>query len=120
MSDYKETTLSGTAYTRASQVVIANPLNGVKAVSFMEEQVVNLGDEQLIRPQGGIQEPFTTENVTTEFQLLNPADSTPLGLTMTYQQVYVALHSLYFHVAKKRDEARAATKAADAAAQIEA
>lgn len=115
MANYQQTTLSGTAYTRASQVVIANPLNGVKAVSFMEEQVVNLGDEQLIRPQGGIQEPFTAENIGTEFPLLNPLDSTPVGLSMTYEQVYVALHSLYFHVAKKRDEAKAAADAAKAA-----
>lgn len=50
MADYQETTLSGTAYTRASQVVIANPLNGVKAVSFMEEQVVNLCDEPVQQP----------------------------------------------------------------------
>ena len=87
---------------RPDGVVIIDPATGLPA---LEEQVVNLGDEQLIRQQGGIQEPFTAENVTTEFPLLNPTDSTQLGLTMTYRQVYVALHSLYFHVAKKRDEA---------------
>lgn len=125
MANYQATTLSGTAYTRANQVVIANPLDGVKAISFMEEQVVNLGDEQLIRPQGGIQEPFTAENIDTEFPLLNPLDSTPVGLSMTYEQVYVALHSLYFHVASKRDAAVAQAKAdaeakaaADAAAKL--
>ena len=105
MPDYKETTLAGTAYTRAHQVVIANPLVGVKAVSFYEEQIVNLGDEQMQRPQGGIQEPFTADNATEAFPLLNPVDGTPLGATMKYQDLYVALHSLYFHVAAKRDAA---------------
>lgn len=103
MTDYKQTNIAGTAYTRANKVIVDNPLNGVKAITFVEEQVVNLGNEQLIRPQGGIQEPLTADNMGTEFPLLNPLDGTPVGLSMTYEQVYVALHSLYFHVAKKRD-----------------
>lgn len=106
MSNYQQTDLSGTAYTRSNSVNIANPLNGVKAISFMEEQVVNLGDEQLIRPQGGIQEPFTPENIKEAFELLNPLTSQPIGQKMTYEQLYVAIHSLYFHVAKKRDKAK--------------
>ena len=114
MPDYKATTIAGTAYTRAHQAIVANPVDGVKAISFYEEQIVNLGDEQIHRPQGGIQEPLTADNLQTEFQLLNPVDSTELGLTMTYQDVYVALHSLYLHLATKRDAAVAA--AAEAAA----
>ena len=114
MPDYKETTVAGTAYTRAHQVVIANPSVGTKAVSFYEEQVINLADEQIIRQQGGVQEPFTAENANEEFALINPVDGTPLGLTMEYKDVHVALHSLYFHVAAKRDAAVAA--AAEAAA----
>lgn len=112
MPDYKETTVSGTAYTRAHQVMIANPVEGVKAISFFEEQIVNLGDEKIHRPQGGIQEPFTADNSQTEFDLVNPVDSTPLGMKSTYQDVYVLLHSLYLHVAAKRDAAVAAQAAA--------
>ena len=107
MANYKETNVLGTSYTRASQVIINNPLTGVKAISFMEEQVVNLGDEQIIRNQGGIQEPFTTENQITQFELVNPVDGTSLGLTMEYKDLYVAIHSLYLHLAKKRDDANA-------------
>ena len=114
MPDYKETTLAGTAYTRANQVVISNPLTGVKAVSFYEEQVINLADEQIIRQQGGVQEPFTADNASEEFALVNPIDGTPLGMTMEYKDVHVAMHSLYYHIAAKRDAAVAA--AAEAAA----
>lgn len=106
MANYQQTDLSGSAYTRSNSVNIANPLDGVKAISFMEEQVVNLGTEQLIRPQGGVQEPFTPENIKEAFELLNPIDSKPIGQKMTYEQLYVAIHSLYFHVAKKRDKAK--------------
>ena len=114
MPDYKETTVAGTAYTRAHQVVIANPSVGTKAISFYEEQVINLVDEQIIRQQGGVQEPFTADNANEEFALVNPIDGTPIGMTMEYKDVHVALHSLYYHVAAKRDAAVAA--AAEAAA----
>ena len=103
MSNYKETTVAGTSYTRSHQVIINNPLVGVKAISFMEEQVVNLGDEQIIRNQGGIQEPFTTQNHNTQFDLVNPVDGTLIGSTMEYKDLYVAIHSLYLHLAAKRD-----------------
>lgn len=109
MADYKQTTVAGTSYVRAFSVQANNPLTGTKAISFMEEKVINLGDEQITRPQGGIQEPLMTENMLEEFQLVNPVDGTPIGQTMTYQQVYLALHSLYLHVATKRDVAVAAT-----------
>ena len=114
MPDYKETTVAGTAYTRAHQVVIANPSVGTKAISFYEEQVINLENEQIIRQQGGVQEPFTADNANEEFALINPLDGTPIGMTMEYKDVHVALHSLYYHVAAKRDAAVAA--AAEAAA----
>ena len=118
MPDYKETTVAGTAYTRAHQVVVANPSVGTKAISFYEEQVINLADEQIIRQQGGVQEPFTADNANEEFALVNPIDGTPLGMTMEYKDVHVALHSLYYHVAAKRDAAVAA--AAEAAALVAA
>ena len=116
MPDYKETTVAGTAYTRAHQVVIANPSVGTKAVSFYEEQVINLVDEQIIRQQGGVQEPFTADNASEEFALINPVDGTPIGMTMEYKDVHVALHSLYYHVAAKRDAAVAAAAASAALA----
>ena len=115
MADYKETTLAGTAYTRANAITIANPRIGVKAINFSEEQVINLGSETIVRPQGGFQEPFTTENAGTEFPLVNPLDGTPLGMTSTYTEVHVILHSLYFHLAQRRD---AAVEAAALAAAV--
>ena len=115
MADYKETTLAGTAYTRANGITIANPLTGVKAINFSEEQVINLGNETIIRPQGGFQEPFTQDNAGTEFPLVNPLDGTPLGMNASYAEVHVMLHSLYFYLAQKRD---AAAEAAALAAAV--
>lgn len=104
MANYQETTLNGTSYVRSNHIIVSNPLDGVKAISFMEEQVLNLEGEQVIRPKGGIQEPFTEDNLLSEFPLLNPETGEPLGTSVTYQQVYVTLYSLYMYLAKRRDE----------------
>ena len=106
---YKETEVTGASYTRSNQITIANPLEGVKAINYTEEQVINLSDgEQILRSVGGFQEPFTVENANTEFPLLNPQTGEPLGQDMTYQGLYVSLYSLYMFLAKRRDEAAVA------------
>ena len=119
MADYKATALAGTAYTRANAIHIANPREGVKAINFSEEQVINLGTETIVRPQGGFQEPFTAENAGTEFELVNPIDGTPLGMTSTYTEVHVLLHSLYYHLAKRRDDAAEAAALAAAVVPVD-
>ena len=103
MSNYMQTNVSGTAYVRSSQVIVANPLVGTKAISFMEEQVVNLDGEQIVRQRGGVQEPFTAENAGEVFQLINPQTGEALGSSASYQELYIMLHSLYLHLATKRD-----------------
>ncbi len=103
MANYKQTNVSGTSYIRSNQVIVANPLSGTKAISFMEEQIVNLDGEQIVRQKGGIQEPFTNENVGEEFSLVNPETGDPLGSSASYQELYIMLHSLYLHLAGKRD-----------------
>lgn len=104
MANYKESTVSGTSYIRSHSVSVANPLNGVKAINFYEEQVINFADgEQMFKPFGGFQEPLTAENAVTEFALVNPVTGQDSGVKMTYQDLYVALYSLYVALAAKRD-----------------
>ena len=111
MANYQETEVTGTVYVRSNQIIVANPLEGVRAISYMEEQVINLSDgEQIVRSAGGFQEPFTPENAGTVFPLVNPQTGEPLGQDMTYTGLYVALYSLYMFLAKRRDEAAAAPK----------
>ena len=103
MPNYQQTNVSGTSYIRSNQVVVNNPLQGTKAITFMEEQVVNLEGESIQRQRGGVQEPFTVENSGEEFQLINPETGDQLGATASYQELYVMMHSLYLHLAAKRD-----------------
>lgn len=104
MSNYKQSTVTGDSWVRATRVVIENGIGGTPAVSFIEEQVINLPGEVITRSAGNIAEPFTVENAAEAFDLLHPETGAVIG-SATYQDVYVMLHSLYMHVATKRDAA---------------
>ena len=83
-------------------VIIRNPLEGTKSISFREELVGLLGTETVRRDAGEVAESFTPENSTTSFQLLHTDTGAILG-TATYQDLYVMLSSLYLALAEKRD-----------------
>ena len=100
--NYKETDVSGKSYRRCRSIEISNPLDKAKGVAFQEEQITTLGEDVLRKPSRLLTEEFNIGNATTPFDLLNPEDNSVLG-TMTYQEVYGVLYSLYLHVAKKAD-----------------
>lgn len=43
MPDYKETTVTGTSWQRARQVVIENPYAKLPSITFIEERAMNVG-----------------------------------------------------------------------------
>ena len=105
MQNYKETSISGTSYVRAREVTIANQLGGYKGIMYAEEHVSVFGDKIMRENVGAIHQEFTAENASTEFPLLNPITNEPIGSTATFQDVYVLLFSLYYHMAAQRDAA---------------
>lgn len=110
---YTETPISGNVYTRANEVRISNPYNGPKSLQFVEENVYNFGNDLILRPAGGVTELFNSANAGESFNLMTPIAGQS---TLTYQDLYIALNSLYIHVATKRDQAIAQQAAAAAVA----
>ena len=47
MADYKETTVSGTTWTRALRVQVDNPYGGIPAIMFTEEEVTKIGEKNI-------------------------------------------------------------------------
>ena len=105
MANYKETTLAGTSYIRANRVEVSNS-EVEKFISFSEEKVINLDDGEVLRRYAGsVISEFTPENADTQFALLNPITGEDTGQTMSYQDVYTSLYSLYLSLALARDAA---------------
>lgn len=108
MPDYNQQQVAGTSWQRCGCIIIVNPRPhlGVPAVTFVEEQVMVLDGEEIIRPLGNLVEPFTSENAAEEFAVRDPATDEVVG-TCSYQRLYVLLASAYRHVAEKRDAPQA-------------
>ena len=105
MQNYKETTVAGTSYVRSNEVTIRNVLNGYKGIMYCEEEVSILGEKIMRENVGALHQELTLDNASTEFPLLNPVTNEPIGSTATFQDVYVLLFSLYYHLAELRDAA---------------
>lgn len=115
MPNYKETEItSGNSFVRAAKVEIFNHYQSTtKTIRFQEEHIISIGNETIRRPYNRqttcdyssavtLSNTLTEETANTSFNLLNPVDNSVVG-TMTYQDVYNVLYSLYIHTATEFD-----------------
>jgi len=103
MSDYRETTVKGTSYTRGRSLYFENPLNATPGLLIREEQVTNLDGRTIFEPAGEILKAVT--DLSIRFPIIDPLTNQPVpDADMSYQDLYVAMYSLYWHLALERDE----------------
>lgn len=104
--NYQEVEVAGSSYVRSVRVRIENPISGKKSISFEEERVFSLGGGKTISEHFGyVNESFDASSAQSDFSIVNPENGEPTGEKMTYAQLYVALHSLYLSLARRRDDA---------------
>lgn len=104
-NDYQQTSISGTSYQRGRSLYFENPKDRPPTLLIREERVINLVDRELIEPAGELRVDVT--DLSTEFALRHPETNELLHQTATYQDLYVLLFSLYWHLAEARDAAAA-------------
>jgi hypothetical protein len=100
MADYKETTVTCNKWQRAFRIVIENPYNSEKTVTFSEEEAIDIEGEVVTRPVGTLRIAF---NPTETFPGLDPNTNLEVGREVTHAEVYALLYSLYMHLANQRD-----------------
>lgn len=102
--NYKESTLTGTSWTRCRCVTITNPLAGTTPPTayFQEERVVEIDGGNTTMDASSCSKPFDPASVIT---MLNPITGLPTGTTTTHGELYAILYSLYMQTAIERDAA---------------
>lgn len=105
MAKYNEGTIAGETWTRAFQIIVSNEYEQAPVIRYDEEDMILLAGDKVIRNRTGQNLTFTLDpsEATTQFQLRNPVTDEYIEQTATYQDMYVLLHSLYFHLANIRD-----------------
>jgi hypothetical protein len=99
MANYNESSINGTSYQRAWRVEAENPLEGSKHITFHEEVVAVLADDTIHKQKGNITKAY---DPSASFNLLNPETGAVVG-SMTHDELYAAIYSLYIATATERD-----------------
>jgi hypothetical protein len=106
MANYKETTITGSSYTRCNQVLISNRLGAVPTVKFDEQVAVSLETGgSIINGSGSIEMDFDAAKM---IPLIDPTTGTATGQSVSYGTVYAMLYSAYIDAATARDAAQPA------------
>lgn len=103
MSNYNETTVAGSTWTRCSSVYISNVYESIPSITFGEQQLIALENQPplVVNTNTSCSALFEpNENII----ILDPATNIPTGQIVTQQQLYDILYSLYIATAAKRDE----------------
>lgn len=80
MTNYVQTQDAGDIYVRAKSIILNNPKDGVKSVTFSREQIVNLKDGNFIPSDlSAIVGNFDADELTKTLTLYHPLTMQPLG-----------------------------------------
>lgn len=104
--NYKQTAVVGESWVRAHRVVIDNTYDKTPIIDFAEEEVTALASGTVVKRElDHLVQMLPGEAMQTTFAVLDPLTSEATGEVATFMDVYVLLHSLYYHFANARDEA---------------
>lgn len=105
MAKYKEGSVAGETWKRAFQVSINNEYGALPTIRYDEEDMIQMGAGKYINNRQGsnVSYTFNFSDAGTTFRLKNPLTDEFIDAYATYQDVFVLMHSLYFHLAEQRD-----------------
>lgn len=93
---YQRSDVAGEEWMRAKRVIFENPPEGDFKVRFTEERAVALADGTILtQPMGVLEDSRPQDQLSESFELLDPTTGEGSGAYMTYEQLHVALYSLY-------------------------
>ena len=102
MANYKESNVTGITWQRCNRIDIRNPYEEPKFAVFIEEEITDFGNDKIVKsPVGQILADFTDPSIIVN--LINPETGESLNSSITYQDIYIMLHSLYIQLATQRD-----------------
>lgn len=108
MPDYRQANGQANSWRRAREVHIKNPRGGTPMVSFVEEDVVQFGNQEArvpVLPAGGVAHGYFEPGGV--IQMRDPQTGELTGTTVTHAELYAIMHSLYIQLALERDASMA-------------
>lgn len=108
MTNYVQTQDAGDIYVRAKSMILNNPKDGVKSVTFSREQIVNLKDSNFIASDlSAIVGNFDADELTKTLTLYHPLTMEKLGeknIGKLVQQINIWLFSYMVELDKRQQQ----------------
>ena len=108
MTNYVQTQDAGDIYVRAKSIILNNPKDGVKSVTFSREQIVNLKDGNFIQSDlPAIVGNFDDDELTKTLTLYHPLTMQTLGeknIGELAQQLEIWLFSYMVELDKRQQQ----------------
>ncbi len=102
MANYNETSVAGNIWTRCSSVHIVNNYGATPQIIFGEQQLIELDNLPSMATSGGTS-CSAVFDAAASIAILDTTTGNPTGQTVTQQELYNILYSLYIATAKARD-----------------
>ena len=105
---YDEPILPGQKRTRSQKQTVVTPSGGIPSIEICEQEMILVEGEgeAVLRETPAFSVALTAEELAESFPLLNPADDSELGATMTGEQAMAAYYSFIRKCQKRRDAAQ--------------
>ena len=105
---YDQTVAPGQVRTRSQKQTIVIPSGGIPSIEICEQEMVLVEGkgEAVLSETPAFSVALTAEELAESFPLLNPADDSELGATMTGEQAMAAYYSFIRKCQKRRDVAQ--------------
>jgi hypothetical protein len=102
VNDYKENLVTGKTWQRACRVTIDNPLGQQPVLTYVEEQVTDLGNTTMKKLVGAL---GYSVDMSATIAMRDPVTLALTGKTLPVATVHLALFSDYLNRALDRDGA---------------
>jgi hypothetical protein len=105
MPKYNESQIAGESWTRSFQLTGWNEMGNAPGIRFDEELAFSIGGGEVLTAKlnTSVFAVLDGNNSAERFQLRNPVTEEYVDVYSTYEDFFVLVHSLYFHLAQKRD-----------------
>ena len=101
MSNYKEKNITGKKHQRYCRVVIEDPYKGLPSIMFVEEEIIEIGEEVTTKLVSNIS---VVLDPAASFPGVDPETDVPAGRGITHGEVQALLYSLYKYLTTQRDQ----------------
>lgn len=103
MANYRQRSISGDEWRRCVRIIGDNVFQQIPELAFVEEDIELKVDGRITKIPVGLRIRASMRTPDKVINLISPEDDSPLGKSVTLQDLFVILYSTYRQLADEAD-----------------